>query len=155
MRPDFPAKVMLRRLRQQYPTVYRTRRGLMRDRDLALARAYCGWPGRPPVWLIEDALTRAWMEGVEQGRAAAREALPARAAVPVAAGTKGTGPRPGRRSPAPAFDHTAEELRKHVGRLGAEWVAELLMVGIEDLGPPLEGRVGVARSAMAKLRRAA
>src|SRR5690242_13667301 len=40
-----------------------------------LPRAYCGRPGRPPVWLIEDALTRAWMEGVERGRAAARGAL--------------------------------------------------------------------------------
>ena len=48
---------------------------------------------------------------------------------------KGTGPRPGRRSPAlpspPAFDRTAEELRKHVGRLGAERVAELLRVLVE------------------------
>ena len=109
--------------------------------------------------LIEDALTRAWMGGVEQGRAAAREALAARVAVPVAAGMKGTGPRPGRRSPAlpsaPAFDRTAEELRGHVGRLGVDRVAELLTVRIEDLGPLLEGRVGVARSAVAKLRRAA
>jgi hypothetical protein len=32
-----------------------------------------GLPG-----LIEDALTRAWMDGVEQGRAAAREAARAR-----------------------------------------------------------------------------
>jgi len=108
------------------------------NRDLAFARAYCGWPG------------------VERGRAAAREALAARAAVPVAAGMKGTGPRPGRRSPAlpsaPAFDRTAEELRGHVGRLGAERVAELLRVGLDDLGPLLEGRVGVAKSAMAKLR---
>jgi hypothetical protein len=111
------------------------------------------------MWLIEDALTRAWMDGVEQGRAAAREVLAARAAVPVAAGMKGTGPRPGRRSPAlpsaPAFDRTAEELRGHVGRLGAERVAELLMVRLDDLGPLLEGRVGLAKSAMAKLRRAA
>src|SRR3954465_1533142 len=120
MRPDFPAKVMLRRLRQQYPTVYRTRRGLMRDRDLALARAYCGWPGRPPVWLIGDALTRAWMDGVEQGRAAAWRTLAERTAGPVAAGMKGTGPRPGRRSSAPAFRREAAELREHVERLGAE-----------------------------------
>src|SRR4051795_10557417 len=150
---------MVHRIRHQCPTVYRTRRDLMRDRDLALARAYCGWPGRPPVWLSEDALTRAWMEGVEQGRAAAREALAAGAAVPVADGMKGTGPRPRRRSPAlpsaPAFDRMAGELRGHVGRLGADRVAELLMVRIEDLGPLLEGRVAVARSAMAKLRRAA
>ena len=79
--------------------------------------------------------------------------------MPVTAGMKGTGPRPGRRSPAlpsaPAFDCAAEELRRHVGRLGAERVAELLMVRLDDLGPLLEGRVGVARSAMAKLRRAA
>src|SRR4051795_10585758 len=109
------------------------------------------------MWLTEDALTRAWMDGVERGRAAAREALAARVVVPVAAGMKGTGPRPWRRSPAlpsaPAFDHTAEELRGHVGRLGVDRVAELLMVGIEDLGPLLEGRVGLAKSAMAKLRR--
>src|SRR3954452_3992361 len=102
----------------------------MRDRDLAFARAYCGWAGRPPVRLIEDALTRAWMEGVGQGRAAAREALATRPAVPVAAGMKGTGPRPGRRSPAlpsaRGSARPAEELREHVVRLGAERVAELL-----------------------------
>src|SRR3954465_15490889 len=34
----------------------------MRDRDLAFARAYRGWPGRPPVWLIGDPLTRAWTD---------------------------------------------------------------------------------------------
>ena len=128
----------------------------MSDRDLAFARAYRGWPGRPPVWLIEDALTRAWTESVERGRAAAREALAARAAVPVAAGMKGTGPRPGRRSPAlpsaPGFARHAEELREHVRRLGAERVAELLTVRLDDLGPLLEGRVAVALSAMAKLR---
>src|SRR3954451_4251600 len=131
----------------------------MRGRDLALARAYCGWPGRPPVWLIGDALTRAWMDGVEQGRAAAWRTLAERTAVPVAAGMKGTGPRPGRCSPAlpsaPAFRREAAELREHVERLGAERVAELLMVRLDDLGPLLEGRAGVARSAMAKLRRAA
>jgi len=79
--------------------------------------------------------------------------------VPVAAGMKGTGPRPERRSPAlpsaPGFARHADELRGHVGRLGAERVAELLMVGLDDLGPLLEGRVAVARSAMARLRRAA
>src|SRR4051812_33900288 len=30
----------------------------MRDRDLAFAHACCGWPGRSPVWLIENAPTR-------------------------------------------------------------------------------------------------
>ena len=109
------------------------------------------------MWLIEDALTRAWMEGIERGRTAAREALAARAAVPVAAGMKETGPRPGRRSPArppsPAFARTAEELREHVGRLGADRVAEVLTVRVGDLGPLLEGRVGVAGSALRRLRR--
>src|SRR4051812_34707312 len=130
----------------------------MRDRDLAFARACCGRPGRPPMWLIEDALTRAWMEGVERGRAAAREALAARVVVPVAAGMKGTGPRPWRRSPAlpsaPAFDRTAAELRGHVARLGADRVAEVLMVRIEDLGPLLEGQVGISRTALDRVRRA-
>src|SRR3954453_19480291 len=51
----------------QKTALYRTRRGLMRGRDLAFARAYGGWPGRPPMWLIEGALTRAWMDSVEQG----------------------------------------------------------------------------------------
>ena len=76
--------------------------------------------------------------------------------MPVTAGMKGTGPRPGRRSPAlpsaPAFDRMAEELRGHVARLGAERVAELLMVRPADLGPLLEGRVGVSRAALYKLR---
>ena len=49
----------------------------------------------------------------------------------------------------------AAELREHVARLGADRVAELLRVGLDDLGPLLEGRVGVATSAMAKLRGAA
>ena len=79
--------------------------------------------------------------------------------MPVAAGMKGTGPRPERRSPAlpsaPGFARHAEELRGHVGRLGAERVAELLTVRLDDLGPLLEGRVGVVRSAMAELRGAA
>src|SRR4051794_20042150 len=107
--------------------------------------------------MTTDALAAAWADGVEQRHAAARKALAARAAVPVADGMKGTGPRPGRRSPALpsalAFDRMAEELRGHIGRLGVDRVAEVLMVRLDDLGPLLEGRVGVARSAMAKLRR--
>jgi len=43
----------------------------MRDRDLAFARAYRGRPGRPPVWLIEDALP-------EPGRMASTRAAPRR-----------------------------------------------------------------------------
>ena len=49
----------------------------------------------------------------------------------------------------------ADELRRHVGRLGAARVAEVL--GLErpaDLGPLLEGRVTVARAALGRLRRA-
>ena len=76
--------------------------------------------------------------------------------MPVAAGMKGTGPRPGRRSPAlpsaPGFSRLAEELREHVGRLGADRVAELLGVGLDDLGPLLEGRVGVGRAALERVR---
>jgi len=76
----------------------------------------------------------------------------------VAAGVKGTGPRPGRRSPAlpsaPAFDRTAEELRRQVARLGADRVAELLTVRVGDLGPLLEGRVGISRTALDRVRKA-
>src|SRR3954453_359332 len=103
----------------------------MRGRDLALARAYCGWPGRPPVWLIGDALTRAWMDGDEQGGAAAGGTLAERTAGPRAAarlpaGMKGPGPRPGRPPSAPPFRREAPELREAHERLGAERVAELL-----------------------------
>jgi len=38
--------------------------------------------------------------------------------------------------------------------LGAERVAELLMVRIEDLGPLLEGRVGIGMRALERVRRA-
>jgi hypothetical protein len=74
--------------------------------------------------------------------------------VPVAAGMKGTGTRPGRRlpapPPAPAFPRLAEELRGHVGRLGTDRVAGLLGVRPVELGPLLEGRVGVGRARRAK-----
>ena len=88
----------------------------------------------------------------------ARAALAARSAAPLAAGMNGTGPRPGRRAPArtvaPGFSRTAAELREHVGRPGADRVAELLGVRLDDLGPLLEGRVGVGRAALDRVRRA-
>src|SRR3954447_2055026 len=52
------------------------------------------------------------------------------------------------------FAATAGELRQQVERLGAERVAELLAITVADLGPLLAGRVGVARGALAKLRKA-
>jgi hypothetical protein len=71
---------------------------------------------------------------------------------------KATGPRPARRSralpSAPAFRRLAAELREHVGRLGADRVAELLDVRLDDLGPLLEGRAGVGRAALDRVRRA-
>ena len=109
------------------------------------------------MWLIEDTLTKAWVSGVEQGRAAAREALAAGSAVPVVAGMKGTGPRPWRRSPArppaPAFHRLATEPREHVGRPGADRVAGLLGVRLDDLRSLLEGRAGISRPALDRVRR--
>ncbi len=111
-----------------------------------------GLPG-----LIEAALTEARMEGVERGRAVAREALAARSAVPVAAGMKGTGPRPWRRSPArppaPAFHRLATEPREPVGRPGADRGAGLLGVRLDDLRSLLEGRAGISRPALDRVRR--
>ena len=53
----------------------------------------------------------------------------------------------------PAFRREAAELHEHVERLGAERVVAVLMIGLDDLGPLLEGRVAVARSALLRLRK--
>jgi hypothetical protein len=45
-------------------------------------------------------------------------------------------------------------LREHVGRLGADRVAELLGGRLDDLGALLEGRVGIGRAALDRVRRA-
>jgi hypothetical protein len=45
-------------------------------------------------------------------------------------------------------------LREHVARLGADRVAELLGVRLDDLGSLLEGRAGVGRAALDRVRRA-
>jgi hypothetical protein len=82
----------------------------------------------------------------------------ARAAVKRSAGQK-----PARRRTLPerprkpgkgAFRRVAEELREHVGRLGADRVAELLGVELDDLGPLLDGRLDVAKGALERVRRA-
>ena len=54
----------------------------------------------------------------------------------------------------PAFPRTAAELREHVARLGPRRVAELLCVTVRQLGPMLDGRVDVAKSALDRVRRA-
>jgi len=57
-------------------------------------------------------------------------------------------------SPArPGFRRVADELARHVERLGAARVAEVLAVRPVDLGPLLQGRVSVTKSALDRLRR--
>ena len=66
---------------------------------------------------------------------------------------KATKPKP--KGPRAAFAKQAEELRRHVVRLGAERVAEVLRIGVVNLGPLLEGRVQLGSSSLEKLRKAA
>ena len=58
------------------------------------------------------------------------------------------------KGPRVAFARQAEELRRHVDRLGTERVAATLALRVADLGPLLEGTVQLAGSALEKLRRA-
>src|SRR5690349_24866814 len=58
------------------------------------------------------------------------------------------------KGPRVAFPRQAEELRRHVDRLGAERVAATLALRVADLGPLLEGRVQLGSSGLQKLRRA-
>ncbi len=105
--------------------------------------------------LLRAATAEARDRGEAQGlataacTAAARE-ITARRVAPSPPAASAAKPPPG-----PTRGRVAQELREHVGRLGADRVAELLRVGLDDLAPLLEGRVSVATSAMAKLRRAA
>src|SRR3954447_11645077 len=94
---------------------------------------------------IREAVAAARAEGVRDGR----RTRPTR---PSAKPTTGTVSRPG--TAKPAFHGVANELAKHVERLGAERVAEVLAVRLADLGPLLQGRVSVTKSALDKLRRA-
>jgi hypothetical protein len=52
----------------------------------------------------------------------------------------------------PAFRKLAAELAGHVGDLGADRVAAVLGVALDDLGPLLEGRVAPPASGLRRLR---
>src|SRR3954452_23038018 len=93
---------------------------------------------------IRGAVAAARAEGVRDGR----RTRPTRSSTKP---TTGTVPRPG--STRPAFQRAAAELAQHVVRLGPERVAEVLRVDAAGLGPLLEGRVDVAKSALERLRR--
>ena len=93
---------------------------------------------------IAEAKAEARAEGVRDGR----RTRPTR---PSARPTTGTASRPG--STKPAFQRAAAELAQHVVRLGPERVAEVLQVDAADLIPLLQGRVGVAKSALERLRK--
>ena len=110
--------------------------------------------GRP---LMARTLLREMIAAFETAEVlAAGEA--ARAAVRGSAGRKPVRHRtPAKRPRKPgkgAFWRVAAELREHVSRLGADRVAELLGVGLDDLGPLLDGRVEVAKGALERVRRA-
>src|SRR4051794_24740469 len=94
---------------------------------------------------IREAVAAARAEGVRDGR----RTRPTR---PSTRPTTETASRPG--TAKPAFRSIADELAEHVERLGAERVAEVLRVGAADLIPLLQGRVGVAKSALERLRKA-
>jgi hypothetical protein len=57
-------------------------------------------------------------------------------------------------SPAPAFRKVAAELAAHVEHLGADRVAAVLGVTLDDLGPLLEGRAAPPARALRRLREA-
>ena len=60
-----------------------------------------------------------------------------------------------RQAPAPNSARAVpHELAAHVERLGRERVAELLRVGVDDLPALLDGRVGLPRTALKRLRQA-
>jgi hypothetical protein len=94
---------------------------------------------------IAEAKAEARAEGVRDGRRTRPTRPPARP-------TTVTASRPG--STRPAFQRAAAELAQHVVRLGPERVAEVLRVDAADLIPLLQGRVGVAKSALERLRQA-
>jgi hypothetical protein len=54
----------------------------------------------------------------------------------------------------PAFARTAAELQQHVERLGADKVADILGLRLEDLAPLLAGRVEPTPALLRRLRRA-
>src|SRR4051794_27894791 len=94
---------------------------------------------------VRDAMAAARAEGVRDGRRT-------RPTKSLTRPTTGTASRPG--STRPAFQRAAAELAQHVVRLGPERVAEVLRVDAADLILLLQGRVGVAKSALERLRKA-
>ena len=94
---------------------------------------------------IREAVAAARAEGVKDGRRT-RPTKPAKRLTTVTASRPGTAK--------PAFRGVADELAGHVERLGAERVAEVLMLRPADLGPLLEGRVSVAKAGLLRLRKA-
>src|SRR3954447_20741377 len=109
--------------------------------------------GRPDMALL---LLRDLPEAIAEAKAAARaegvrDGRRTRPTKPSTRPTTETASRPG--STRPAFQRTAAELAQHVVRLGPERVAEVLRVDAAELGPLLEGRVDVAKSALERLRR--
>jgi hypothetical protein len=104
---------------------------------------------------IREAVAAARAEGVRDGRRTRPAKPPARPAKSLA---RPTASRPGPASRAdaskPGFQRSAAELARHVERLGPERVAEMLRVDAADLAPLLEGRVGIAKAALDRLRRA-
>src|SRR3954447_17864133 len=93
---------------------------------------------------IREAVAEARAEGVRDGRRT-------RPTKPPSKPTAGTASRPA--ATRPAFQRGAAELAIHVERLGAARVAEVLRVDAADLIPLLQGRVGVAKSALERLRK--
>ena len=92
---------------------------------------------------IAEAKAEARAEGVRDGRRTRPTRPPAKPTPTSAPATR-----------KPAFQRTAAELAQHVERLGAGRVAEVLRVDAADLLPLLQGRVGVAKSALERLRKA-
>src|SRR4051795_11686058 len=110
--------------------------------------------GRPSMalrllWDLPAAIAEAKAEARAEGVRDGRRTRPTR---PSTRPTTETASRPG--TAKPAFRSIADELAEHVERLGAERVAEVLRVGAAELAPLLQGRVGVAKSALERLRRA-
>src|SRR4051794_21335413 len=93
---------------------------------------------------LAEAKAEARTEGVRDGRRT-------RPTKPASRPATATASRPG--TAKPGFRGVADELAGHVERLGAERVGEVLRVGAADLIPLLQGRVGVAKSALERLRR--
>jgi hypothetical protein len=93
---------------------------------------------------VRDAVAAAREAGVRDGR----RTRPTR---PSTRPTTGTASRPG--GTRPAFQREAAELAQHIVRLGPERVAEVLRVDAADLIPLLQSRVGVAKSALERLRK--